>query len=61
MGMQDAWETGGQQVTVDFLLPTGIYLKLDVSPNDTIAAIKKVRGPHFKLCRCFHMCNRTGC
>ncbi|XP_063064934.1 phosphatidylinositol 4,5-bisphosphate 3-kinase catalytic subunit delta isoform isoform X2 [Engraulis encrasicolus] len=42
MGMQDAWETGGQQVTVDFLLPTGIYLRLDVSPNDTIAAIKKV-------------------
>ncbi|KAL2103533.1 hypothetical protein ACEWY4_000401 [Coilia grayii] len=42
MGMQDAWETGGQQVTMDFLLPTGIYLSLDVSRNDTIATIKKV-------------------
>lgn len=46
MGMLDVWETAGQageeRVAVDFLLPTGIYLKLDVSLSDTIAAIKKV-------------------
>ncbi|XP_048097198.1 phosphatidylinositol 4,5-bisphosphate 3-kinase catalytic subunit delta isoform isoform X1 [Alosa alosa] len=46
MGMQDEWETEGQLVTVDFLLPTGIYLMLEVSRNDTIATIKKMLWRH---------------
>ncbi|KAG7477551.1 hypothetical protein MATL_G00070830 [Megalops atlanticus] len=39
--MADSWEEEGRQVEVDFLLPTGIYLRFPVSPNDTIGAIKK--------------------
>ncbi|XP_030624864.1 phosphatidylinositol 4,5-bisphosphate 3-kinase catalytic subunit delta isoform isoform X1 [Chanos chanos] len=42
-GMQDVWENEGrEQVTVDFLLPTGIYLSFPVSHSDTIGAIKKM-------------------
>uniref|UniRef100_A0AAY4CF52 phosphatidylinositol-4,5-bisphosphate 3-kinase n=1 Tax=Denticeps clupeoides TaxID=299321 RepID=A0AAY4CF52_9TELE len=41
-GMQDVWEKDGQQVTVEFLLPTGIYLTLEVSCSDTIGTIKKM-------------------
>ncbi|XP_036387952.1 phosphatidylinositol 4,5-bisphosphate 3-kinase catalytic subunit delta isoform [Megalops cyprinoides] len=39
--MADSWEEEGQQVELDFLLPTGIYLHFPVSRNDTIGAIKK--------------------
>lgn len=39
-GMQ---EEGDQEIMMDFLLPTGIFLKFPVSPNDTIKSIKKVR------------------
>lgn len=43
-GMQDVWEREGrQQVNIEFLLPTGIYLNFPVACNDTISAIKKVR------------------
>lgn len=41
-GLQGIWEDGGQQVDMDFLLPTGIYLNFAVSRNDTIRTIKKV-------------------
>ncbi|KAI1890828.1 hypothetical protein AGOR_G00157630 [Albula goreensis] len=39
--MPDIWEGESQQIQVDFLLPTGIYLCIAVSRNDTISAIKK--------------------
>ncbi|XP_032376786.1 phosphatidylinositol 4,5-bisphosphate 3-kinase catalytic subunit delta isoform isoform X2 [Etheostoma spectabile] len=38
-GMQ---EDGDQEIMMDFLLPTGIFLKFPVSPNDTIKSIKKM-------------------
>uniref|UniRef100_A0A8C9WY60 phosphatidylinositol-4,5-bisphosphate 3-kinase n=1 Tax=Sander lucioperca TaxID=283035 RepID=A0A8C9WY60_SANLU len=38
-GMQ---EEGDQEIMMDFLLPTGIFLKFPVSPNDTIKSIKKM-------------------
>lgn len=63
MGMLDVWQTEGQQVAVDFLLPTGIYLRLDVSQNDTIAVIKKVScqvKPYavgLLNVSCVHMCD----
>uniref|UniRef100_A0A4W4HEK6 phosphatidylinositol-4,5-bisphosphate 3-kinase n=1 Tax=Electrophorus electricus TaxID=8005 RepID=A0A4W4HEK6_ELEEL len=42
-GMQDVWEKGGrEQVTLEFLLPTGIYLSFPVARNDTIGTIKKM-------------------
>lgn len=42
-GMQEEWEKEwDQQIGMEFLLPTGIYLKFPVSPNDTIKSIKKV-------------------
>ncbi|XP_023685988.1 phosphatidylinositol 4,5-bisphosphate 3-kinase catalytic subunit delta isoform [Paramormyrops kingsleyae] len=41
-GLQGIWEDGGQQVDMDFLLPTGIYLNFAVSRNDTIRTIKKI-------------------
>jgi len=45
-GMQDVWEMEGrQQVNMEFLLPTGIYLNFAVAGSDTIGAIKKVRRP----------------
>ncbi|XP_035243684.1 phosphatidylinositol 4,5-bisphosphate 3-kinase catalytic subunit delta isoform [Anguilla anguilla] len=40
--MLDIWEDESQQIQVDFLLPTGIYLSLPVSRNDTIGSIKKM-------------------
>lgn len=43
-GMQDVWE-GRQQVNMEFLLPTGIYLNFPVACSDTISAVKKVRRP----------------
>lgn len=43
-GMQEEWEKEGDQgIMMDFLLPTGIFLKFPVSRNDTIKSIKKVR------------------
>uniref|UniRef100_A0A3B1KEL8 Phosphatidylinositol 4,5-bisphosphate 3-kinase catalytic subunit delta isoform n=1 Tax=Astyanax mexicanus TaxID=7994 RepID=A0A3B1KEL8_ASTMX len=42
-GMQDVWEKEGrEQVTMEFLLPTGIYLSFPVARSDTIGAIKKM-------------------
>lgn len=42
-GMQDMWEKEGrEQVTMEFLLPTGIYLSFPVGRSDTIGTIKKV-------------------
>ena len=42
-GMQEEWEKEGDQgIMMDFLLPTGIFLKFAVSRNDTIKSIKKV-------------------
>uniref|UniRef100_A0AAQ4PUM0 phosphatidylinositol 3-kinase n=1 Tax=Gasterosteus aculeatus aculeatus TaxID=481459 RepID=A0AAQ4PUM0_GASAC len=42
-GMQEEWEKEwDQQIGMEFLLPTGIYLKFPVSPNDTIKSIKKM-------------------
>ncbi|XP_056279793.1 phosphatidylinositol 4,5-bisphosphate 3-kinase catalytic subunit delta isoform isoform X2 [Pseudoliparis swirei] len=42
-GMQEEWEKeGDQEVVMEFLLPTGIFLKFPVSPNDTIKSIKKM-------------------
>jgi len=49
-GMQEEWEKeGDQEVVMEFLLPTGIFLKFPVSPNDTIKSIKKVSPltPHW--------------
>lgn len=43
-GMQEEWEKEGDQwIAMDFLLPTGIFLKFPVSRNDTISTIKKVQ------------------
>lgn len=43
-GMQEEWEKEGDQwIVMDFLLPTGIFLKFPVSRNDTIKIIKKVQ------------------
>lgn len=43
-GMQEEWEKeGDQRIVMDFLLPTGIFLKFPVSRNDTIRIIKKVQ------------------
>lgn len=45
-GMQDVWDREGpQQVNMEFLLPTGIYLSFPVARSDTISTIKKVRRP----------------
>ncbi|KAK7878582.1 hypothetical protein WMY93_030418 [Mugilogobius chulae] len=44
-GMQEEWEkeeAGDQGIMMDFLLPTGIFLKFPVSRNDTIKTIKKM-------------------
>lgn len=43
-GMQEDWEKeeGNQGIMMDFLLPTGIFLKFPVSRNDTIKTIKKM-------------------
>uniref|UniRef100_H3DCH7 phosphatidylinositol-4,5-bisphosphate 3-kinase n=1 Tax=Tetraodon nigroviridis TaxID=99883 RepID=H3DCH7_TETNG len=42
-GMQEEWEKeGDQRIMMDFLLPTGIFLKFPVSRNDTIKIIKKM-------------------
>ncbi|XP_076874569.1 phosphatidylinositol 4,5-bisphosphate 3-kinase catalytic subunit delta isoform isoform X2 [Brachyhypopomus gauderio] len=42
-GMQDVWEQEGRErVTMEFLLPTGIYLSFPVARSDTISAIKKM-------------------
>ncbi|XP_056589276.1 phosphatidylinositol 4,5-bisphosphate 3-kinase catalytic subunit delta isoform [Triplophysa dalaica] len=42
-GMQDVWEREGrQQVNMEFLLPTGIYLSFPVACSDTISTIKKM-------------------
>ncbi|KAK5923526.1 hypothetical protein CgunFtcFv8_000488 [Champsocephalus gunnari] len=42
-GMQEEWEKkGDQEIVMDFLLPTGIFLKFPVSPNDTIKTLKKM-------------------
>lgn len=42
-GMQEEWEKeGDQEINMDFLLPTGIFLKFPVSRNETIRTIKKV-------------------
>ncbi|KAF4078056.1 hypothetical protein AMELA_G00195000 [Ameiurus melas] len=41
--LQDVWEKEGrEQVTMEFLLPTGIYLSFPVACSDTIANIKKM-------------------
>lgn len=43
-GMQEEWEKEeDQRIMMDFLLPTGIFLKFPVSRNDTIKTIKKVQ------------------
>uniref|UniRef100_A0A6Q2ZD82 phosphatidylinositol-4,5-bisphosphate 3-kinase n=1 Tax=Esox lucius TaxID=8010 RepID=A0A6Q2ZD82_ESOLU len=42
-GMLGEWEKEGDlEIMMDFLLPTGIFLKFSVSHNDTIGAIKKM-------------------
>ncbi|XP_065817592.1 phosphatidylinositol 4,5-bisphosphate 3-kinase catalytic subunit delta isoform isoform X2 [Labrus bergylta] len=42
-GMQEEWEKeGDQEIMMDFLLPTGIFLKFPVSRNNTISIIKKM-------------------
>ncbi|KAM4571776.1 phosphatidylinositol 4,5-bisphosphate 3-kinase catalytic subunit delta isoform 2-T2 [Fundulus diaphanus] len=42
-GMQEEWgKEGDQEIVMDFLLPTGIFLKFPVSQNDTIRNIKKM-------------------
>ncbi|XP_044067521.1 phosphatidylinositol 4,5-bisphosphate 3-kinase catalytic subunit delta isoform isoform X3 [Siniperca chuatsi] len=42
-GMQEEWQKEGDQgIVMDFLLPTGIFLKFPVSRNDTIKSIKKM-------------------
>uniref|UniRef100_A0A8C6ULF0 phosphatidylinositol-4,5-bisphosphate 3-kinase n=1 Tax=Neogobius melanostomus TaxID=47308 RepID=A0A8C6ULF0_9GOBI len=44
-GMQEEWEkeeAWDQGIMMDFLLPTGIFLKFPVSRNDTIKTIKKM-------------------
>lgn len=42
-GMQEEWEKEGDLgIMMDFLLPTGIFLKFPVSRNDTIKGIKKM-------------------
>lgn len=44
-GMQEEWEkedAGDQGIMMEFLLPTGIFLKFPVSRNDTIKTIKKM-------------------
>uniref|UniRef100_A0A671L7M2 Phosphatidylinositol 4,5-bisphosphate 3-kinase catalytic subunit delta isoform n=1 Tax=Sinocyclocheilus anshuiensis TaxID=1608454 RepID=A0A671L7M2_9TELE len=42
-GMQDVWEREGwQQINIEFLLPTGIYLNFPVARSDTISTIKKM-------------------
>uniref|UniRef100_A0A1A8URB1 phosphatidylinositol-4,5-bisphosphate 3-kinase n=1 Tax=Nothobranchius furzeri TaxID=105023 RepID=A0A1A8URB1_NOTFU len=42
-GMQEEWEKeGDQNILMDFLLPTGIFLKFPVPRNDTIKNIKKM-------------------
>ncbi|XP_037540167.1 phosphatidylinositol 4,5-bisphosphate 3-kinase catalytic subunit delta isoform isoform X2 [Nematolebias whitei] len=42
-GMQEEWEKeGDQEINMDFLLPTGIFLKFPVSRNETIRTIKKM-------------------
>lgn len=42
-GMQDVWDREGpQQVNMEFLLPTGIYLSFPVARSDTISSIKKM-------------------
>ncbi|KAM6924759.1 phosphatidylinositol 4,5-bisphosphate 3-kinase catalytic subunit delta isoform 1-T2 [Xenentodon cancila] len=42
-GMQEEWEKeGDQEINMDFLLPTGIFLKFPVSRHDTIRTIKKM-------------------
>lgn len=49
-GMQEEWEKEGDQgILMDFLLPTGIFLKFPVSPNDTIKSIKKVGLHHLSF------------
>lgn len=51
-GMLGEWEKeGDHDIMMDFLLPTGIFLKFPVSRNDTIGAIKKV-SPSFPVCGC---------
>uniref|UniRef100_A0A3Q2GMD8 phosphatidylinositol-4,5-bisphosphate 3-kinase n=1 Tax=Cyprinodon variegatus TaxID=28743 RepID=A0A3Q2GMD8_CYPVA len=40
-GTQEEWDKEGEQ-DMDFLLPTGIFLKFPVSQNDTIRNIKKM-------------------
>uniref|UniRef100_A0AAR2LUK1 phosphatidylinositol-4,5-bisphosphate 3-kinase n=1 Tax=Pygocentrus nattereri TaxID=42514 RepID=A0AAR2LUK1_PYGNA len=46
-GMQDVWEKEGrEQVNMEFLLPTGIYLSFPVARSDTIGAIKKMVWKH---------------
>ncbi|XP_034029167.1 phosphatidylinositol 4,5-bisphosphate 3-kinase catalytic subunit delta isoform isoform X1 [Thalassophryne amazonica] len=42
-GMQEEWEKeAAQEVMMDFLLPTGIFLTFPVSRNNTIKSIKKM-------------------
>uniref|UniRef100_A0A3B4WAV4 phosphatidylinositol-4,5-bisphosphate 3-kinase n=1 Tax=Seriola lalandi dorsalis TaxID=1841481 RepID=A0A3B4WAV4_SERLL len=42
-GMQEEWaKEGVREIMMDFLLPTGIFLKFPVPPNDTIKNIKKM-------------------
>lgn len=47
-GMLEEWEDGEQEINMDFLLPTGIFLKFPVSRNDTIKHIKEVTS--FEIC-----------
>lgn len=51
-GMEGEWEKeGDHEIMMDFLLPTGIFLKFPVSRNDTIRIIKKVRAlSHISNC-----------
>lgn len=51
-GMLEEWEDGDQEINMDFLLPTGIFLKFPVSRNDTIKHIKEVKKI-FEICAFF--------
>ncbi|XP_068772181.1 phosphatidylinositol 4,5-bisphosphate 3-kinase catalytic subunit delta isoform isoform X3 [Struthio camelus] len=52
------WSKGeNQNIQVDFLLPTGIYLNLSVSCNASLGTIKQVVWQHAQYEPLFHMLN----
>uniref|UniRef100_A0A8B9HR82 phosphatidylinositol-4,5-bisphosphate 3-kinase n=1 Tax=Astyanax mexicanus TaxID=7994 RepID=A0A8B9HR82_ASTMX len=60
----DVWSDpgldGDDQVAVDFLLPTGVYIQMDVPRESTIQQIKQVRGlNHFSFRISFYDASNT--